>query len=41
MTGSLEFSDLALIGAVALLGPLLAWRRSWRLPVVFGEILAE
>ena len=40
MTGSLEFSDLALIGAVVLLGPLLAWRRSWRLPVVFGEILA-
>lgn len=40
MTDPLSFFDLALIGAVALLGPLLAWRRSWRLPVVVGELLA-
>ena len=38
--GSLDFLHLALIGAIALLGPLLAWRRAWRLPVVLGEIVA-
>ena len=32
------FGTLALIGAVAVLGPLLALPRGWRLPVVLGEL---
>jgi Kef-type K+ transport system membrane component KefB len=34
------FGALALIGAVALLGPLLAARASWHVPVVAGEMVA-
>ncbi|MFD1812927.1 cation:proton antiporter [Rhodococcus gannanensis] len=34
------FGTLALIAAVALLGPLLAARRRWNLPVVLGELAA-
>lgn len=34
------FGTLALISVVALLGPLLATRRQWNLPVVLGELLA-
>ena len=34
------FGTLALISVVALLGPLLAARRQWNLPVVLGELLA-
>jgi Kef-type K+ transport system membrane component KefB len=35
---SVSFGSLALVGAVALLGPVLAWRRGWHLPVVLGEL---
>ena len=35
----MTFATLALIGAVAVLGPLLALPRGWSLPVVFGELL--
>jgi Kef-type K+ transport system membrane component KefB len=35
-----SFSDLALVCAVALAGPLLATPRRWHLPVVLGELLA-
>jgi Kef-type K+ transport system membrane component KefB len=35
-----SFFQLALIAAVALLGPLLALPRKWRLPVVLGQLLA-
>jgi Kef-type K+ transport system membrane component KefB len=35
-----DFGTLALIALVALLGPLLAVRRGWNLPVVLGELLA-
>lgn len=34
------FATLALIGAVALFGPVLAWKASWHVPVVLGELLA-
>jgi Kef-type K+ transport system membrane component KefB len=34
------FAQLAVVGAVALLGPLLALPRRWRLPVVLGELVA-
>ena len=34
----MSFSILALIGAVALLGPLLALPQRWRIPVVIGEL---
>jgi Kef-type K+ transport system membrane component KefB len=33
-----SFSTLALVGAVALAGPLLALPRAWHLPVVLGEL---
>jgi Kef-type K+ transport system membrane component KefB len=33
-----SFAALALIAAVAVLGPVLALRRSWHLPVVLGEL---
>ena len=36
----MSFEILALISAVALLGPLIASRQSWHLPVVLGELLA-
>lgn len=34
------FGTLALVSVVALLGPLLAYRRQWNLPVVLGELAA-
>ena len=36
----MSFFQLALIAAVALLGPLLALPRKWHLPVVLGQLLA-
>lgn len=36
----MTFLSLALVAVVALAGPLLAMPASWRLPVVFGELLA-
>ena len=36
----MSFGILALIGTVALAGPLLAIPRGWRIPVVFGELVA-
>ncbi|WP_125615737.1 cation:proton antiporter [Specibacter cremeus] len=36
----MSFPELALIATVALLGPLLALPRGWRLPVVVGELFA-
>lgn len=36
----MTFTTLALIVAVGMLGPLLAARKSWRVPVVIGELLA-
>jgi len=36
----MTFTQLAVIGLVALLGPLLAYPKGWRLPVVLGELLA-
>ena len=36
----MTFATLALIGAAALLGPLLAVPASWRIPVVTGELIA-
>jgi len=35
-----SFASLALVSAVALLGPLLALPRRWHLPVLFGELIA-
>jgi Kef-type K+ transport system membrane component KefB len=34
-----SFLTLAVVGAVAVLGPLLAWRRGWHLPVVLGQLV--
>jgi len=34
-----SFAQLSVIGLLALLGPLLALPKSWRLPVVLGELL--
>jgi len=34
------FTQLAVIGLVALLGPLLAYPKGWHLPVVLGELVA-
>ena len=34
----MSFATLALIAAVAVLGPVLALRRSWHLPVLLGEL---
>ena len=34
----MSFSTLTLIGVVALLGPLLALRQRWRIPVAIGEL---
>ncbi|GHJ43278.1 hypothetical protein Cs7R123_06200 [Catellatospora sp. TT07R-123] len=36
----MSFAILALISIAAVLGPLVALRRNWRLPVVLGELLA-
>lgn len=36
----MSFLELSLICIVALLGPVLALRRSWHLPLVLGELLA-
>ena len=36
----MSFSTLALVAAVGLLGPLLALRAEWHIPVVLGELLA-
>lgn len=36
----MPFSELSLICVVALLGPALAARRAWHLPLVLGELLA-
>ena len=36
----MTFAVLALVVAAALCGPLLAWRDSWRIPVVVGELVA-
>ena len=36
----MSLATLALIGAVALCGPLLAWSNSWRIPVIIGELIA-
>lgn len=36
----MSFSLLALIGAVAIIGPLLATPSKWRVPVVIGELIA-
>lgn len=36
----MSFATLALIGAAALLGPLLAVRSGWHIPVMIGELLA-
>ncbi|MEU0545890.1 cation:proton antiporter [Nocardia sp. NPDC005978] len=36
----MNFETLALIMVLGLAGPLLAWRRAWRLPVVLGELAA-
>jgi Kef-type K+ transport system membrane component KefB len=33
------FTELAVIGLVALLGPVLAYRKGWHLPIVLGELL--
>jgi len=36
----MTFTQLAVVGLVALLGPLLAYPRGWHLPVVLGELMA-
>lgn len=36
----MTFAQLAVIGLVALLGPVLAYPRGWHLPVVLGELVA-
>lgn len=36
----MTFSTLALVVALGMVGPLLAWRESWRVPVIVGELLA-
>lgn len=36
----MTFTQLAVIGLVALLGPLLAYPKGWHLPVVLGELAA-
>ena len=35
----MSFTQLSVIGMIALLGPLLAARSSWRMPVVLGELV--
>ena len=36
----MDFGTLAVIAAAGLVGPLLALRTGWRLPIVLGELLA-
>ena len=36
----MTFTQLAVIGAIGLLGPLLAYPRGWHQPIVLGELLA-
>ena len=36
----MTFTQLAVVGLLGLLGPLLAYPRGWHLPVVLGELLA-
>lgn len=36
----MSFATLALVLALGLVGPLLAWRESWHVPVIVGELLA-
>ncbi|WP_328407600.1 cation:proton antiporter [Nocardia sp. NBC_00403] len=36
----MTFSTLALVVALGLCGPILAVRRSWRIPVILGELIA-
>ncbi|WP_067826264.1 cation:proton antiporter [Nocardia inohanensis] len=36
----MNFETLALITLLGLAGPLLAWRPSWHLPVILGELIA-
>ncbi|MGY2060735.1 cation:proton antiporter, partial [Nocardia gipuzkoensis] len=36
----MDFSTLALVFALGLIGPLLAWRAAWHVPVVLGELVA-
>jgi Kef-type K+ transport system membrane component KefB len=35
-----SFGALALVALIGILGPLLAWRRGWNLPIVLGELVA-
>ena len=37
----MSFAGLALVGAVGILGPLLALPPGWRLPVVLGQLAAR
>jgi Kef-type K+ transport system membrane component KefB len=36
----MDFATLAFVGAAALLGPLLALRSGWNIPIILGEIIA-
>ncbi|MFF0264540.1 cation:proton antiporter [Kribbella sp. NPDC004536] len=36
----MSFTMLAVVVAVGLAGPVLAWRRGWHIPVVLGELVA-
>jgi Kef-type K+ transport system membrane component KefB len=36
----MSFATMAVVGAAALLGPLLAWPSRWHIPVLIGELLA-
>lgn len=36
----MSLSTLALVLALGLAGPLLAWREAWHIPVIVGELLA-
>jgi Kef-type K+ transport system membrane component KefB len=36
----MDFATLAIVGAAALLGPLLALRSGWNIPIILGEIIA-
>ncbi|RDI63040.1 transporter (CPA2 family) [Nocardia pseudobrasiliensis] len=40
MMARMDFSTLALVFALGLVGPLLAWRAAWHVPVVLGELVA-
>ena len=36
----MTFATLALVAVIGVLGPLLAYQKSWHLPVVLGELIA-